>query len=558
MDVMDREQTLEFLRRHVKTDMLMKHLLSVDTACTMLYNHQQNKSFGGADGMATVRERPAQRVPITGKAAIYTRVSTDRQREEGASLAVQREACLNYCETHGLVVVAEFTDVQSGLDADRPQYMQAVELARSNGVDKLVLWCFDRLGRDTAEYIPLLKGLKRLGVDVVSVTQPTESMFMQQVIGIMAEEESRQISTRVTASKQRRYSEGKWGGTPPFGYNTEKQPEGGSILVPNDKAPLVTEMFTRYASGKYSLSDLRDYLNEHGVLKSRYAIWYILSSTVYLGMIRHGMYARSQFMAKPEITEAQGKHQPLVDQETFDKVQARLSANKNRGRGGTKPKYLFSGLIHCGSCGHKFVGRRANGHGGRKWIQYNCNRKHSFGDCKSHGVFETRVRDAVISPIETLLGKLKQEDMRAAIRQELAQQQEATRVANQQSKEGLSETIKRLEGRLTRLEDSFLDEDVSRDRYLARRDEILAQLEEAKAQLAAHPHLALPDMEQFFALADALEGELPDVQEWREIIEGLVDKVVIEGSGDGRKSQATIKVIWKPDFKSLLETTSRS
>jgi hypothetical protein len=68
----------------------------------------------------------------------------------------------------------------------------------------------------------------------------------------------------------------------------------------------------------------------------------------------------------------------------------------------------------------------------------------------------------------------------------------------------------------------------------------------------------LPDMEQFFALADALEGDPPDDQEWREIIEGLVDKVVIEGSGDGRKSQATIKVIWKPEFKSLLETTSQS
>ena len=71
-------------------------------------------------------------------------------------------------------MVAEFQDVQSGLDADRPQYMAALELARTNGIRKLVVWRLDRLGRDSAEYIPLLKGLKRLGVDVVSVTQPTE------------------------------------------------------------------------------------------------------------------------------------------------------------------------------------------------------------------------------------------------------------------------------------------------------------------------------------------------------------------------------------------------
>jgi DNA invertase Pin-like site-specific DNA recombinase len=74
--------------------------------------------------MTTVLDRPATRrgrkVLIVGSAAVYTRVSTDRQKEEGASLDVQLEACLRYCESHGLVVVGEFTDVQSGLDATRP------------------------------------------------------------------------------------------------------------------------------------------------------------------------------------------------------------------------------------------------------------------------------------------------------------------------------------------------------------------------------------------------------------------------------------------------------
>ena len=142
---------------------------------------------------------PHQIVPIVGKALIYRRVSSGRQ-EEGASLHVQLEMCRVYCENHGLLVVAEFQDVQTGLDASRPQYTEAVALAKTKGIDKLVVWRLDRLGRDSAEYIPLLKELRRLAVDVVSVTQPTESIFMQQVIGIMAEEESRQLSVRVTAS----------------------------------------------------------------------------------------------------------------------------------------------------------------------------------------------------------------------------------------------------------------------------------------------------------------------------------------------------------------------
>ena len=58
------------------------------------------------------------RIPIVGKAAIYIRVSGHRQ-EDGASLDVQLDACRRYCESHGLLVMAEFRDVQSGLDADR-------------------------------------------------------------------------------------------------------------------------------------------------------------------------------------------------------------------------------------------------------------------------------------------------------------------------------------------------------------------------------------------------------------------------------------------------------
>ena len=183
-----------------------------------------------------------RKVSIVGTAIIYIRVSTDRQREEGASLDVQREACRRYCESHGLVVVAEFLDVQSGLDLDRPQYQAAVDFAQTQGIDQLVVWRYDRIGRDSGEYISLLKSLKRLGVVVASVTQPTESIFMQEILGVMAEEESRQLSTRVTASKQRRFKEGKWGNSPPFGYATRKLSQaegGGSMLITNGESPLV-------------------------------------------------------------------------------------------------------------------------------------------------------------------------------------------------------------------------------------------------------------------------------------------------------------------------------
>ena len=99
-------------------------------------------------------------------------------------------------------------------------------MARTNGNGKLV-WRLDRLGRDSAEYIPLLKAIKHLGVDVVSVTQPTESIFMQEILGVIAEEESRQLSARMTASQQRGFKEGKWGNSPSLGCATKKLSHSG-------------------------------------------------------------------------------------------------------------------------------------------------------------------------------------------------------------------------------------------------------------------------------------------------------------------------------------------
>ena len=498
--------------------------------------------------MTTVLDQPPTRVPITGKAAIYTRVSTDLQREEGASLDVQLECCRTYCESHGLLVMAEFRDVQSGLDSTRPQYMKAVELAKASGINKLVVWRYDRLGRDSAEYLPLVKGLKRLSVDVVSVTQPTESMFMMGMLALMAEEESRQLSVRVTASKQRRFQEGKWGSSAPFGYDSRHDPEGGSILVPNQGAPLVTEMFQQYATGKNSLNDLRRYLKDNGHVRSRYSIWYILTNVVYVGLVKHGRYARSQFMAKPEITTAQGKHEPLIDQETFDRVQARLSENKSRQRGGTAPKYLFSGLVYCAHCGYKFTGRTSAKKQGKRWIEYHCNRKINFSDCPSHSIFETRIRAEVIPPIKGLISSLEQRDIRESVRAELTQQQESAQSSASQSRQTMEETRDKLEARLSKLEDSYLDNDLSRDRYLTRRDEIIAQLEEVKGQLAERPTTITPDLKQLFAIADAITVDSLDDQAWRELIEGMVSRIVIDGRD--------IKVEWKPGYESMITRLS--
>ena len=124
-----------------------------------------------------------------------------------------------------------------------------------------------------------------------------------------------------------------------------------------------------------------------------------------------------------------------------------------------------------------------------------------------------------------------------------------------QTTEGMTESQRRLEGRLSRLEDRYLDGDLSQERYLIRRDEFMAQLKEIQKDLATKPQPVLPDIDRVFSIAESITMEDLDDQAWRDIIEAMVDRISIEGSAtktDGRRSPATIRVLWKREYEPLL------
>jgi site-specific DNA recombinase len=498
--------------------------------------------------ISTLESKSQKRLPITGKAAIYIRVSTDRQSEKGTSLEVQLAECRRYCEQHGLDVIGEFKDVESGLHNGRHQYQQALELAKTQGIEKLVVWRLDRLGRDAHEYLGVLKSLKKAGVDVVSVTQPTESQFMMGMLGLMAEEESRTLSQRITASKQRRFMAGNWSGGPPFGYDVEKK-DGGPVLVPNAQAPVVQQLFEMYASGKCALRDLHRYLLGLGIEKTPYAINYILRNRTYLGSLVHGRFSYPPFNPRPEITESKGLHTPLVDEAMFNAVQDRLSRNKNRNRGGVAPKYLFSSLIFCGDCGSRYVAASKHVKDGKRAIVYGCNKRQKGLPCKNHRIYEVRLRDAVLLPLQATLSALSEADVRNAVRAELKREAEAARIANMSAQANLTAAKERLESRLSRLEDMFMDATITKTRYVQRRDQILSELTEIKHRIDESPTPLAGDISGLLVMAESLTVSDLDTVAWRDIIEAVLERIEIKGVA-GKRGTAIV-VHWKQGFEAV-------
>ena len=493
----------------------------------------------------TTTLKPATR-PRTGTAAVYSRVS---------SLETQRADCARYCSSRGLVATHHYVDLQSGLKSDRVQYQEMLSAAVQGEFDNIIVWKLDRFGRDRIESGIQIRELGKVGVAVESASEPNDSPLLRNILMDFAEEESRRISLRVSANKRTRSLDGKRSSVAPFGFKNVPHPTGGITLEANDDAPIVVEVFRRYASGQHTLASLRDYIVEAGASptkpKTRGSVHNLLKNPAYAGKLRHGAHARSNMQVKSpaqlqgEVFEVEGTWPALIDEETFAAVQQKLRFNQKTNSGRPHSKLLFAGLIWC-SCGARYTGHRDTGQHEDRGPRagYYCNRRMGQGTCTAPSVREPRLRAAVIPPLQAALKRFSEEDVRTAVRGEVERQRQEGALAERQSEENLGSTITRLEARLTALEDAYLDGDIGRERYIVRRDQITAQIDDARAKLGERMAPDLLDVEALFAAAEGLSVENLDDLSWRTLIEATIDKIVIE---DG-----VINVHWKPEYQALL------
>ncbi|MFG5121801.1 recombinase family protein [Methylorubrum sp. POS3] len=119
----------------------------------------------------------------------YYRVSTARQGASGLGLDAQRAAVIAY--THGSEIVAEFTEVESGKRADRPQLAAAIAYAKKHKAI-LVIAKLDRLARD----VHVISGLMKSGVEFVATDLPMANKLTIHIMAAMAEHEAEMISER--------------------------------------------------------------------------------------------------------------------------------------------------------------------------------------------------------------------------------------------------------------------------------------------------------------------------------------------------------------------------
>ena len=324
--------------------------------------------------------------------ALYLRVSTEAQADEGYSLAAQAEKLEAYCRMKGVAAFQRYVDGGfSGSNLTRPAITELVETIRAGRVERVVVYKLDRLSRSQKDTLYLIEDVfLPHGVDFVSINEniDTGSPYGRAMIGILsafAQLERENIFLRTRMGMVERVKQGFWpgGGKIPFGYDYDADK---GILVPNSDADTVREIYARYLEGKSTGRIAR----ELG-LKYEHLVRQILLRESNTGVIVYRGECYS------------GRHEPLVDKQTFERVKRRLlRSDKPRAAASNK---LLTGLLVCGHCGAKMRYQKWGG-AGDKLVCYSRDKSKPHlvhdADCPNRGVMARQVEEVVIRDLYQL------------------------------------------------------------------------------------------------------------------------------------------------------------
>lgn len=313
------------------------------------------------------------------KAAVYIRVSTLSQLEEGYSIEEQKAKLESYCDIKDWHIYKVYTDGGfSGSTTERPALEQLIKDAQSKLFDTVLVYKLDRLSRSQKDTLYLIEDIfLKNNIEFVSLLEnfDTSTPFGRAVIGLLsvfAQLEREQIKERMQLGKLGRAKAGKsmmWAKTS-YGYNYDK--ETGSMTVNEYEALAVKEIFTSYLAGM-SITKLRDKINGEYPKQPAWSyrtIRGILANPVYCGL---NQYKGQTF---------QGTHKAIISLDDFEQTQRELAKRQQTAKELSNPrpfqaKYMLSGLTQCGYCHAPLkviLGQKRKD--GTRFKRYECYQRH--------------------------------------------------------------------------------------------------------------------------------------------------------------------------------------
>lgn len=238
-------------------------------------------------------------------------------------------------------------------------------------IDYVVVHKIDRLARDRADDVAIMLAIRQAGAVLVSVAEQIDETpsgrLMHGIMASFAEYYSANLASEAKKGMAQKAKNGGTHGVAPLGYlNTIERSNGREvkgITIDEERAEHVRWAFAAYATGEWSVSSLRDALEERG-LRSR-------TTQKYPGQPLndaqvHRMLGKVYYIGKIQYQGIilDGAHDALIDEQTWFKVQDILAGRRMAGDRSWRHTHYLKGSLTCGRCGGRMGYGRSRGKGG--------------------------------------------------------------------------------------------------------------------------------------------------------------------------------------------------
>ena len=453
-------------------------------------------------------------------AVIYARYSSDSQRE--ASIEGQLRDCKDYAEKNGITVVGTYIDrAYSAKTDDRPDFQRMIKDSGKKIFDVVLVWKLDRFARNRFDAVNYKYQLEKNGVHLVSAMEPIsqgpEGIMVESMLIGMAEYYSAELALKVARGERENALQCKYnGGMVPLGFTIGK--EDRLYHIDPETAPIVQEIFTRYADGEPA-EKIAASLNERG-LRTRTGKPFVKNS--FFQIFRNRRYI-GEYRYKDIVTP--GGIPAIVDEDLFNRVQQRFEQNKiAHGRPAKEDvSYLLTTKLFCGKCGTLMGGESGTSHMGNTYYYYKC------GNAKRHGKAHCDLKAIRKEPLErfvvdTAIKVIFSDEIIERLIDLImeAQQQENTRLPV--LKDQLRDTEKRLANLLEAIEQGILTPTTKQrlDELEARKEALNTSILEEELK---KPVLTREWMRFWFE--KFRKGDMRDMEHQRQIIDTFVNSVYV-------------------------------
>ena len=341
-------------------------------------------------------------------AAIYARVSSERQKEEH-TIGSQILVLTNLATNEGLTVPDQWIfqdEGYSGATLVRPGLERLRDLVCEGQVEKILIYAPDRLSRKYAYQVLLIEEFSRHGVEVVFTNSPQaktpDEQLLLQFQGMIAEYERAQITERTRRGKRYKAKSGLVNvlSGAPYGYHYIKKTDTSSAYykIIEEEAEIVRTVYRLYVEDGLSINAIARWLNDHQIptrkkisLWERSTIWAMLRNPAYQGT---ACFGKTRAVERKKVTRPlrqRGGFSPrcsanqecsreewieipvpaVIDRDFFQLAKERLEHNKKYSQRRTIEPTLLQGILVCRSCGYAYY-RTSTRTSKRKIYYYRC------------------------------------------------------------------------------------------------------------------------------------------------------------------------------------------